>query len=115
MQLIISSPRNNTQALLRNCALYLLGSIAAGSAPQALAWWDLGHSAVCEAALMQVTQETRQKVEELLAVESPERMLKPESFGQACSWADRIKPKRRETAPWHYLNVPPNMASVEAL
>lgn len=61
------------------------------------AWWDLGHSVICEVALEQVDAKTRHAVEALLAPN--------EQFGAACIWADVIKPERRETSPWHYINT----------
>jgi hypothetical protein len=33
-------------------------------------------------------------------------LLAGESLGDASVWADRIRNERRETAPWHYVNIP---------
>lgn len=77
----------------------------------ASAWWGAGHSALCEAALQQVTPATRSAIEKLLAENDTAAAGYP-TFGSQCVWADDIKPDRTNTAPWHYLNVPPGKDEV---
>ena len=72
------------------------------SAPS-LAWWDMGHAAVCDAAQGQLSPSARAVLDDL---------LQGERFGSACSWADRIKKERPESRSWHYLNVDRDTTSV---
>ncbi|EED35593.1 hypothetical protein NOR51B_1539 [Luminiphilus syltensis NOR5-1B] len=66
----------------------------------AQAWWDLGHAAICDAALEYVKPGTRLEIDRLLATRDNR------GFGALCSWPDEIKTDQPTTAPWHYLNVP---------
>ena len=65
------------------------------------AWWQAGHSAICDLALRSVTPSVRAEVEQLLT----------EPFSEACSWADDIRPDRPDTSPWHYINSTPELRS----
>ncbi len=94
--------------------LTLLLGLATAS-PGALAWWDLGHSALCDYSLTLVAPDTRVQIDTLLGIQSTEHLLEPESFGRACTWADRIKRERKDTAPWHYLNAPPGSITIAAV
>ena len=67
------------------------------------AWWDLGHTVICEQALLSVSANTRSKIEVL---------LKGEAFGRACGWADRVRKTRPKSSPWHYINLPPGITHV---
>lgn len=79
----------------------------------AQAWWDLGHDTLCEASLHWLTPEAHRDIKSLLQLADNERLIAPESFGASCTWADRIKRARPETATWHYLNIPARFARVE--
>lgn len=85
-----------------------------GTSTKAFAWWDLGHGAICSASLNHVRPETRQQIEQLLALNDPNGGFSAESFASACAWADRIKRERRDTADWHYINVPAEFGSIES-
>ena len=69
--------------------------------PSAHAWWQAGHSAICDLALRSVTPSVRAQMEQLLT----------EPFSEACSWADDIRPERPDTSPWHYINSTPELLS----
>lgn len=60
-------------------------------------WWELGHHAVATVAWDLLSPATRARARELLA---------GDDFVQVSTWADSIRPHRRETGPWHYVNVP---------
>ncbi len=87
-------------------------SLVLGAAPTAQAWWGLGHSALCEAALNQVAPATRSQIESLIATDNSGQY---QTFGSQCVWADDIKPERRETSPWHYINAPPGTTDLSDL
>jgi len=110
----LSASARAEKALIVTMTLALL-VVTSCYTPRAKAWWDMGHSAVCEAALQWLTPEARLQLETLLSISDDSRFIEPETFGRSCTWADRIKPKRRDTAPWHYFNVPAGILSVTGL
>jgi nuclease S1 len=34
------------------------------------------------------------------------RLMGTDQLAKVATWADDIRPQRRETAPWHYVNIP---------
>ena len=71
----------------------------------AFSWWDAGHQMVCEMALEQVKEATRQHVHSLVAGDFP----------ALCDWPDRIKGERPGTRSWHYLNSRPDTRRIADL
>ncbi|NLI78382.1 MAG: S1/P1 nuclease [Candidatus Riflebacteria bacterium] len=63
-----------------------------------LAWGELGHRLVARLAEAHLTPEARRFVA---------ATLDGESLADVAIWADRIKPDRPETAPWHYQSFDP--------
>jgi hypothetical protein len=61
----------------------------------------MGHRLVVEIAWDHLTPRARAAVLDLLGAER---------LAEASMWADRIRPERRETAPFHYVNTPVGMA-----
>lgn len=100
------NPRFDLRQILRG--ITLSGAILSSTAQ---AWWDTGHSALCDAALLQVSPSTRNQIEALLIANQTADEGYP-SFGSQCVWADDIKSERPETGPWHYLNIPPQLENV---
>lgn len=45
---------------------------------------------------------TAHQVRDLLAIDNET------TLAQASTWADEIRPRRPETARWHYVNIPVN-------
>lgn len=66
----------------------------------ASAWGRIGHRVSAELAESLLTPQALAEVKDL---------LEPgESLADASGWADEIRRERRETGPWHYVNVPIN-------
>jgi len=75
-----------------SCILLMICSM------DSIAWWDTGHSMVCDEAYKLLTPN---------AVEGVDPLIKEHgSFGTACLWADWIKGDRKETRSSHYINLP---------
>jgi hypothetical protein len=60
-------------------------------------WGALGHRVVTAIAWDHLTPRAREVATGLLAGEAP---------GEASGWADRIRNRRPQTSPWHYVNIP---------
>jgi hypothetical protein len=76
--------------------LLLILILAAVPRP-AWAWGSLAHRLIARMAEDRLSGDARRAIH---------RLLGGESLAESSSWADRIKSKRRETAPWHFINVP---------
>lgn len=74
------------------CAAALLAIPAA-----APAWGWFGHHATMHLAEKEMEPEVLEAVKDLLG---------DTSMNDASVWADRVRPQRRETAPFHYVNAP---------
>ena len=61
-----------------------------------LFWSAAGHHAVASLAWTRLTPTTRERVRTL---------LEGTDFVHAATWADSVRPTRRATAPWHYVNI----------
>jgi hypothetical protein len=59
-----------------------------------------GHRIVAEIAEQYLEPATARQVRELLAIENAT------TLAQVSTWADDIRPQHRETARWHYVNIP---------
>jgi hypothetical protein len=94
---------------LINLAVLIVLSLAPASAH---AWgWD-GHRIVCALAWDELTPPIRAKVAEILDAPNAKAAGR-DAFAESCLWADDVIPFRKETAPWHYINVPKGAASVD--
>ncbi len=71
-----------------------------GSISDARAWGQEGHRVVAEIAEQYLKPDTAKQVRELLALENVT------TLADVSMWADYIRPQRRETGPWHYVNIP---------
>lgn len=63
------------------------------------AWGGEGHQLVALIAEDHLTPQAKAAVKELLDGAQI-------SDAEVASWADQIRRERRETAPWHYVNIP---------
>ena len=57
----------------------------------------MGHTIVAEIADRALSARAREEVR---------RLLNGKGMASAADWADQIRGQRRETAPWHYVNIP---------
>jgi hypothetical protein len=77
-----------------------------------LAWGRLGHQIVALIAERELTPEAKVKVAALLAVEVPRGSAPADvpaglsDLAISSTWADEILSERRETGPWHYVDIP---------
>jgi hypothetical protein len=62
----------------------------------ALAWGREGHQIVAAIAESRLTEKTQAEVR---------RILEGDSMSAVSVWSDVVRPQRRETAPWHYVNI----------
>lgn len=69
-------------------------------APTALAWGPEGHAIIADIAESHLTPAAKAHVGELLAMEGHVHL------DEVASWADEVRQQRRETAPWHYVDIP---------
>ena len=77
----------------------------------ARAWgWDAHHIA-CGLAWDELTPPIRAKVADILEAPSGDAAGR-DAFAYSCRWADDVIPWRKETAPWHYVNVPKGATTV---
>jgi hypothetical protein len=77
-------------------ALILLSLVPA----RAFAWGSEGHRIIAEIAEQCLEPETARHVHELLDIENAT------TLADVASWADQIRPQHRETAPWHFVDIP---------
>ncbi|HEV2549926.1 MAG TPA: S1/P1 nuclease [Stellaceae bacterium] len=78
-------------------ALVLLVVVAGG---EARAWGREGHRIVADIAERYLAPETARQVQGLLALENKAGLI------DVADWAEEIRRERRETARWHYVNIP---------
>jgi hypothetical protein len=64
------------------------------------AWGAEGHRIVAEIAADELSSAARAQVEQLLGADASVGMM------EASTWADEIRPRRPQTAPWHFVDIP---------
>jgi hypothetical protein len=72
----------------------------------AFGWGPVGHSLIARIAETQLTPAARARVVEILG--------SGRSMTSVASWADEVRPTRRETAPWHFVNIPIGVSRFDA-
>jgi hypothetical protein len=93
----VGTQRNNGEVMYRLAiALFALSLVPA----RAFAWGSEGHRIVAEIAEQHLEPATAKRVRDLLFVENST------SLAAMANWADQIKPQRRETALWHFVDIP---------
>lgn len=80
-------------------ALLLLGATSL-----AQAWGVQGHRLVATVAFNQLTPVAKANVAWLIG---------PQSLADVANWADEYLPGVNQTAPWHYVNIPPAAAAYD--
>lgn len=78
----------------------LLGLAAAMLAAQSslFAWGREGHRLIAQLASQHLNARARAEIARLLAP--------GETIASVAAWADEIRPQRKETSTWHYINIP---------
>jgi|SRR5215471_6908510 len=74
--------------------------LALAYATPSLAWGTDGHQIIATIAARELTPAARTQVGQLLGGNPTAAMI------ASSMWADEIRPQRRETAPWHYVDIP---------
>lgn len=64
----------------------------------ARAWGAHGHEIIATIALQELNPQAREQVARLLG--------NPAMLIHEANWADEIRDRRRETGPWHYVDIP---------
>ncbi len=90
--------------ILSVLVVLLLAGVRPGNA---LAWGYDGHRIVCAIAWEQMKPEVRAKVSFILEAEGKD------AFVENCLWPDEVRPWRKETGPYHYVNVPRGATAFE--
>src|SRR5579864_7309125 len=87
--------------------------VAVGLASPASPWGCEGHRTVALIALEQLTPHARSMAESLLQGEPSDPSLHRfcrasglDPFADMSTWADDIRDKRKNTAPWHFIDIP---------
>ncbi len=75
-------------------------------APYAFAWNGEAHQLVAWVAEARLSDNAKAGVKELLG----DAAL---SDAEVASWADQVRRERRESAPWHYVNIPIDAAGYD--
>ena len=97
-------------SMMNRFALVLLAFCAALSLRpmHAFGWGQDGHRIVCAVAWDEMRPATRDRVKQLLDVDGRE------AFAETCTWADDYRNHgHRQTASWHFVNVPPYATKVD--
>ncbi len=64
----------------------------------ALGWWAEGHRIVAEIASQRLNPKAKAEVAAILPA--------GQTLESIASWADDIRKERKETGPWHYIDIP---------
>jgi len=80
----------------------VLVSACLATAVSAFGWVDTGHMVVASIAYEHLTPTAKAEAERLLKIGGTDRT---NDFISAACWADDIRRDRRETAPWHFIDI----------
>lgn len=80
-------------------ALFIVFALCA-VATRANAWGSEGHRIVADIAEQYLEPGTARQVRELLILENTT------TLAEVSTWADEVRPQRRETARWHFVDIP---------
>ena len=77
-------------------------------ATQAFAWGSEGHRIVADIAEQYLEPATARQVHDLLAVDNAT------TLADVANWADQIRLQRRNTASWHFVDIPVSAPGYDA-
>jgi S1/P1 Nuclease len=89
---------------LRSALVVLAASLLLLPNPEAWAWGSEGHGIIADVAWHHLTPATRDNLQPF---------LEGGDLASISAWADDIRPGRPETAPWHYVNIPPDSSGYD--
>jgi hypothetical protein len=89
--------------MLTSHKLILIAGFAA--APCAFGWGGEGHNLVARLAAAHLAPRAAAQVAEILGPK--------DTLVSISSWADQVRNTRRETGPWHYVDIPLNKPHLE--
>jgi len=75
---------------------------------RAFAWGSEGHRIIGEIAEQHLQPETVRQIRDLLAIENET------SLADVANWADQIRRQCRETASWHFVDIPITAGAYDA-
>ena len=81
------------------------------STGHAFAWGPEGHAMIAEIAEMRLSDQAKAQVADLLSRDDSNA----EHLDGIASWADAVRPARKETAPWHFVDIPLDAPKYDAL
>jgi hypothetical protein len=90
---------------IAHVALFLGMVLRAG---QAEAWGPEGHAIVAEIAEARLSGPARTQIVQLLSQEGHQHL------DEVASWADDYRESHRETAPWHFVDIPLSASGYDA-
>ena len=91
--------KRRSHVVLKNGLVYALVFMVLVCAPHpARAWGRLGHRVIARLAEQRLTPKAKAEIAAVLA--------EGESLADASTWADDYRRNHRETAPWHYIDIP---------
>jgi hypothetical protein len=76
----------------------------------ARAWGPEGHAIVAEIAEARLTDSARGQIAQLLSLDDSHA----KHLDQIASWPDAVRLARPETGPWHYVDIPLDVAEYDA-
>jgi hypothetical protein len=89
-------------------SLVLLTAAIFACPSEVFAWGSEGHRIIAEIAEQYLTPDTARRVRELLAIENAT------TLADVANWADQIRGQRRETASWHFVDIPISASGYDA-
>src|SRR4051794_10867017 len=90
--------------LKKSCALFAAALLMIGTT-RVFGWGREGHAIVAKIADFRLTPAAREGVAELLG---------DTTMAEVASWPDEIRSQRRETGPWHYVDIPDDQQTYDA-
>jgi hypothetical protein len=81
-------------------AAIIVGLLLCGLGGQAHAWGSEGHRIIAEIAEQYLEPGAARQVRELLALDNAT------TLAEVSTWADEIRRQRRDTASWHFVDIP---------
>ncbi|MBI5086812.1 MAG: S1/P1 nuclease [Acidobacteria bacterium] len=75
-----------------------LAAVVLAAQSSLFAWGREGHRLIAHLASQHLNAKARAEIARLLAP--------GESLDSVAAWADEIRPQRKETSTWHYINIP---------